>query len=86
VKGYKAREDAKLERAVWEAENPDEAAMEDAKFKKWLAEMKVVGDLLDPPERRERRRPRRSEGTGGSVREMREVLFGRGDHLPAESV
>ena len=48
AKGHREREDARLERAVWEAEHPKEAANQPAELEKFRA----LEDSITPPEGR----------------------------------
>lgn len=59
VKGHLEREDAKLERAVWEAENPEEAATQLAEHEKRMAEIMALGEAHAPGGRERIERHRR---------------------------
>lgn len=59
VRAHHEREDAKLERAVWEAEHPEEAAKERAEFEAWAEQTRSIGraiGALRTPEQAERKR------------------------------
>ncbi len=56
VKALRERERAKLERAAWEAEHPEEALAERAEFEAWAQELRSLGDVVGI-----RKRDRRAE-------------------------
>jgi len=59
-RAHKQRERQRLERQLWEAEHPDEAAKEKAEYQAWLAGLKQIANATVSPGEREHEQRRRT--------------------------